>query len=444
MKRLIFTSMFLIAGATAVLAAAPAVETSTLRNGLRVVLAPDSDARAADVALWFDTGSRVEPPGRSGITHVIERLLFRAGDTRAGDYRRRIQAEGGVANTYTTPDFTSLYATVPPAAIDLALQLDAERLAGLHFTAADLEAERSFVIRERRVSLGTNPLGRALERLYALAFPGNGYGRPVIGSEDDLTRITLGDAQAYARDRYAPGNAVLTVVGRFDPKSTLAAIRTRFEGLPKRGTPPAPPAPPPPAGRRATDRAALRSPMVLMGWRAPAAADPGNASLELLARVLGSGNQGRLSRDLSSNPVFSQARAGFDPREDGSLFYALALVRTKSDSVVAEASLARAVELLASDPVTSDELDRVKKEWELDWLTEQQTVRGQARALGTSLLIDHDAQAARRRQDAIRNLTVADLQAAASHVLTSQARCVVWMLPAGSARPSSATGGDAR
>ena len=444
MKCLVVTSMLLIAGATSAAAALPAVETSTLKNGLRVVLAPDPDARAADVALWFDTGSRVEPAGRSGVTHLFERLLFRAADSQAGDYRRRIQAEGGTANTYTTPDFTSIYATVPEPAIDVALQLDAERLAGLRITAADLEAERSFVVRERRVFLETNPLGRAIERLYALAFPGHGYGRPVIGTEEDLGRITLADAQAYARDRYAPGNAVLTVVGRFDPRTTLAAIRNRFESLPRRGTPPAAAAALPAPGRRASDRAELPAPMVLIGWRAPAASDPGTASLELLARVLSSGSQGRISRDLSSNPVFAQARGGFDPREDGSLFYALALVRTRADSAVAEQNLAHAVEMLATDPVSADELDRVKREWELDWLTEQQTARGRARALGTALFVDHDAQTQARRRDVVRNLTTADLQAVASRVLRSDSRSVVWMMPVTDARSRSRTRGGAR
>jgi predicted Zn-dependent peptidase len=438
MKYVVVWSMFLIGGVTSALAAPPPVETVTLANGITVVLAPDPDAKAADVAMWFPTGPRIEPAGRSGITHLFERLMFRGTEgAPPGEYRRQIQAEGGVVNTLTTPDYTSIYATVPESAVDLALTLDAERMTKLRITQQDLDIERAFVLRERRVFLETNPVGRGVERLYATAFPKHGYGRPVIGLEDDLDRITVNDALEYYRDRYAPNNAVVSVVGRFDPRATLATIRARFEPLPRRGTAPARPAPPPPPAARGWERLPGHTPLLVMGWRGPASADPASPSLEMLARVLGSGTQGRLSRDLSANPIFAQVRAGYDPRADASLVFAVALVRSRADSVIAEHNLAAAVERLATEPMSTEELDRAKRDWELEWLTEQQTVRGRARALGNALLVDHDPASAARRLDAIRNLTAADVQAVARKFLKPEARSVVWMVPALSAAPGA-------
>src|SRR5439155_15569360 len=133
----------LIGGVASALAAPPAVQITTLDNGLRAVLAPDPEARAVDVAVWYPTGPAVEKPGQSGITHVFERLMFRGTESRgAGEYRRLREAQGAGVNTLTTPDLTSYLATVPEGAVDLALQLESERMTKLRFTAADLEADR--------------------------------------------------------------------------------------------------------------------------------------------------------------------------------------------------------------------------------------------------------------------------------------------------------------
>lgn len=440
MKRGFMVVALLIGRAASALAAPPGIETSTLANGLEVVLAPDSGARAADVAVWYRTGPRVEEPGRSGITHLFERLMFRGTESRGpGEYRRLLQAEGGVVNTYTTADFTSFFATVPEQAVDLALKLESERMAKLKLSAADLAEERAAVARERRAFLETNPLGRGVEKLYATAFPGHGYGSPVIGLEDDVRRIALDQALEYYRDRYGPNNAVVTVVGRFDKAAALASIRSYFEPLPRRGAA-AKPAPLPAPRPRGTASSPGRFPLVLVGWRAPASADPGTPALEILARVLGSGSEGRLERPDSG--AVAQARAAFDPARDASLFYALAVLKTPADSTAAQRMLTGAIGKLASEPVTAGELDRAKREWELDMLAGQQTARGRARALGTALLVDGDAGSTARRLQAVRDLTPVDLEAAARKVFRPESRSVVLIMPApGPPRPGAASKG---
>lgn len=267
---IVFAALTHMAVATAAFAALPPAETTTLKNGLRIVLAPDPEAQAVDVAVWYATGSRLEKPGRSGITHLFERLMFHGTEAAgANDYRRLLTSEGATVNTLTSPDYTSFFATVPPNAVELALRLEAERMSKLRITSADVETEGAFALGERRVFLEMNPVGRGVEKLYATAFPGHGYGRPVIGTETDLASITLDDALEYYRDRYAPGNAVLTVVGRFEPRATLLAIRRHFDPLPRRGTPVSRPAPPGPPQPRAADRIPGRTPLLLAGWRAP-------------------------------------------------------------------------------------------------------------------------------------------------------------------------------
>lgn len=436
---IIFAVLTHMAVATAAFAALPSVESTTLKNGLRIVLAPDPDARAVDVAVWYATGSRLEKPGRSGITHLFERLMFHGTEAAgADDYRRLLTSEGATVNTLTTSDYTSFFATVPASAVELALRLEAERMSRLRITAADVETERAFVLGERRVFLEMNPVGRGVEKLYATAFPGHGYGRPVIGTETDLASITLDDALEYYRDRYAPGNAVLTVVGRFEPRATLLAIRRHFDPLPRRGTPVSRPAPPGPPQPRAADRIPGRTPLLLAGWRAPVSSDGTNAVLDLLVRVLSS-SSGQVGGER-----FVQTRVGFDPRRDGSIFYTVAMIRTPSDSAAAEQDMVRAIEALATTPVPVDDLDRAKREIQLKWLTDQQTVRGRARALGEALLVDGDMRAADRKLDAIRNLTPADIMTVAQKVFRPEARTLVWMMPSGAGAPATLDGGDAR
>lgn len=436
---IIFAVLAHMAVATAAFAALPSVESTTLKNGLRIVLAPDPDARAVDVAVWYATGSRLEKPGRSGITHLFERLMFHGTEAAgADDYRRLLTSEGATVNTLTTSDYTSFFATVPASAVELALRLEAERMSRLRITAADVETERGFVLGERRVFLEMNPVGRGVEKLYATAFPGHGYGRPVIGTETDLASITLDDALEYYRDRYAPSNAVLTVVGRFEPRATLLAIRRHFDPLPRRGTPVSRPAPPGPPQPRAADRIPGRTPLLLAGWRAPVSSDGTNAVLDLLVRVLSS-SSGQVGGER-----FVQTRVGFDPRRDGSIFYTVAMIRTPSDSAAAEQDMVRAIEALATTPVPVDDLDRAKREIQLKWLTDQQTVRGRARALGEALLVDGDMRAADRKLDAIRNLTPADIMTVSQKVFRPEARTLVWMMPSGAAAPATLDGGDAR
>ncbi|MEO5988719.1 MAG: pitrilysin family protein, partial [Candidatus Eisenbacteria bacterium] len=206
----------------------------TLANGLRVVLAPDSAATAADVAVWYATGARSEKPGLSGMTRLFERLMFRgSAGVPDGEHRRRIHAQGGLANTTTTADYSCFWQTVPGEAVGLALQLEADRMAGLRPSAAALGEERRALVGDRRAAAQRAPIARGLAALYATVFAGQSYGRPLLGAEGDLDRVTLRDIDAWRKERYLPTNAVLTIVGRFEPVATLQRVRQAFGSLPK-------------------------------------------------------------------------------------------------------------------------------------------------------------------------------------------------------------------
>lgn len=411
--------------------AGPRVDEFQLANGLTVIFAPDSSAAAADVAVWYRAGSAHEMPGMSGVTHLFERLMFSTGTGGATDYRRRLGAEGAVVNTFTTPDFTSFFATVPAEAVELAIRLEAERMSRLDVTPAALETEREFVREERRQFVEANPVGRGIERLFAAAFPGHGYGRPVLGLEEDLAQIGIAEVRAYYRDRYAPSNAVLTVMGRFDPAVARVAVESAFGALPGRGlatTPGASTLPAPAA--RARETIDGRFALLLAGWRGPAASDPLAPAFEALSEIATGGPGARLQRAAAGGEGrLFQVRGGLDARRDASLLYAWGVVASHADSAAAESTMVRTLETLAREPVREDELARARRSLELAWLADRQSVRGRARAIGVDELVAGNPNAGVARLDAIRALTPAQVQAAARRALRPENRTIVWMMP---------------
>jgi predicted Zn-dependent peptidase len=208
----------------------------TLANGLRVVLSEDHLTPVAAVCLWYDVGSRHEVPGRTGLAHLFEHLMFQGSAQVSGNgHFELIQAAGGSLNGTTSFERTNYFETMPAHELELALWLEADRM-GTLLTALDeesLENQRDVVKNERRQRYDNVPYGTAFERLTAMVFPdGHPYHHTPIGSMADLDAASLADAQEFFRTYYAPNNAVLSVVGDIDPEQTLAWVEKYFGSIP--------------------------------------------------------------------------------------------------------------------------------------------------------------------------------------------------------------------
>jgi zinc protease len=416
-------------------AVAPAADVRLvmLKNGMRLLLAPDSTAVAVDVAVWYRAGTVHEHAGLSGITRLFEQLMF-AGSERYGpqEHSRLVQAEGGSAGAHTTSDYACYYQTVPSGALELVLKLEADRIGSLKLTAAALETGKGVVRAEKRRRTETFPIGNAFVELGRLAWPAHPYRWPVIGLDEDLDRISLADCQAYYLDHFAPNNATVTIVGRFDPDQALQLAKRWLEPLQRRrvANDAAPVEPAQKTGRRAFERMEVPLGVVLAGWRAPGHADPDSPALSLLTRILTGGPGARLQRALTAEPLRCVLiQSALDDRRDAALFCAIAVLRPGTDSATVERALVEEVEKLALAPVGEEELDRARRQEEIGTLLEWQTVRGRAEALGSSQLVEGDWRAAARRLERVRRLTPADLQRAAARVLIAGGRNVLWIAP---------------
>ena len=415
--------------------AAPAPDASgarllTLRNGARLLLAPDPRAAAVSVAVWVEAGVKYERPGILGISHLAEHLSVR-GIAPGGDdeLRRRIEATGGTTASFTTADFTCFAHTVPREALELVLELEAGRFT-TRPTQAMLDQVRAATREEIRTRARVNPFERPLEQLYGTAFVSHPYRWPVLGSDEGLARITLKDCEEYLRSRYAPDQTLITVVGDFDPEEALGFIRRHIEPIERRGGRRAP------AGREAersgerkrTVTGDLPLRVLAVGWRVPdggVAAD--GAALDLLSTLLSGGPSGRLTGRLVGREKTCQfARTGRDRQRDATVFWAAAAVRPGVDSSAVEGSLVAEVEKLAGGPIGDEELDRARRQLEVSTLLVRQSARDRGQALGTAQMVAGDWRDADRQLERLRALTPADVQQAAARTLAAARRTVVW------------------
>ncbi len=416
---------------------AAGVRQVTLPNGLTVLLAPDSLATAVDVAVWYPAGTRAEPPGKSGLTQLVERAMFHGTRKVPGTgFQQRLLAEGSAPGSLSHPDYALFFETVAPAALETALELEADRMASLAIGAAQFETERRAAVQDRRTRLDRRAIGRGYEKLFATAFAGHPYARPAIGVAADLERLTPADAATFLRN-YGPRGALLTVTGRIDPEPALALVRRHFGAIAARPAAPARAASPlraQTAERRVIDTHTGSSSLLFMGWRGGPERDPANPALELLGVLLGDGQPSRLQGALvAAGPRVAEVQADFDRRRDASLLFCVVALKPGQDSTGVEQALRGAVEALAHAPLSDDDLERGKRRIEARMLADLETTRGRGQAIGNARMLEGDAAAWDRRLARVRALTAAEVQSAAAAVLKPATRSTVWLLARGAA-----------
>jgi zinc protease len=191
--------------------------TTTLPNGLTVVLSEDHSTPIVHADLWYHVGSKDERPGRTGFAHLFEHMMFKGSkNVDPEGHTSMIAGVGGQSNAYTNDDTTVFWETVPSQYLPLILWLEADRMATLKIDEATFKAEREVVKEERRLRIDNQPFGRLTEILYAKAFTVHPYMHTTIGSMVDLDAAAVADVRDFHNTYYVPGNATLALVGDFD------------------------------------------------------------------------------------------------------------------------------------------------------------------------------------------------------------------------------------
>src|SRR2546430_2352408 len=235
----------------------------TLDNGLRVLVLEDHRNPIVTVQTWYRVGSRNEVPGKTGLAHFLEHLMFKGTPTHGkGQFARVVEQNGGQDNAFTSHDVTSYYVNIAADRVDMVLALEADRMRHLLLDPKEIESERQVVMEERRTRTEDDPDGYLSEEFLAAAYKAHPYGWPVIGWMEDIARITPAELRAFYDRYYQPGNAILVIVGDVDARRIVGRVREAFGRIPRAPAPPPMQAvePPQPGERRGPPPKAPRPP----------------------------------------------------------------------------------------------------------------------------------------------------------------------------------------
>src|SRR3954468_15385960 len=218
------------------------LDTFTLANGLKVVLAPDRSTQVVAVNVWYNVGSRNEQAGRTGFAHLFEHMMFQgSANVAKGAHMSMIEQAGGQLNGSTQDDRTNYWEILPSNRYNMGLWLEADRMRSLAINQANFENQRETVKEERRLRIDNQPYtGAFLKGVTAPFDPKTcfAYGHELIGSMTDLNATKTEDVKAFFDLYYAPNNATLTLVGDFDPAEARKLIQQYFGDIPRSKTPP--------------------------------------------------------------------------------------------------------------------------------------------------------------------------------------------------------------
>jgi zinc protease len=417
------------------------VQEHKLENGLTVLLLPESRAPIVSVQIWYRVGSRNEILGKTGLSHLLEHLMFR-GTEQYGPklFSRLIQQAGGNNNAFTSKDYTAYFETGPKTNLKLFLELEADRMRHLKVSEELFLTERKVVVEERRLRTEDDPVNAMYEELMATAYKAHPYQWPIVGWMHDVASVSLEDAKSYYDRYYQPNNATLVVVGDIDPQAALTEIQNTFGKIP-RGPEPPPfrPLEPPQQGERRTELTReAQLPAIFMGYHTPNFEQADAFPLEVLSLILSQGRSSRLHQRL----VY-EAKIALDAGAEYELataspslfvFYAQPLPGKPMSAI--EQALETEIEKIKTQPVSDKELAKAKNQTEAAFIMSQDSLFYRGMLLGRYQTIG-SWKKLNEIVPGIRAVTAADVQRVAQKYLVKTNRTVGILNPLKPTRPTT-------
>jgi zinc protease len=381
----------LVAPSEPALAAKPYAEQvveRTLDNGLKMLLLEDHKAPVTVVQVWYRVGSRNETPGVTGLSHMLEHMMFKGTKAHGPEeYSKIISRNGGNENAFTSDDMTTYFATLASDRAAVEVDLEADRMRGIELTKENFEPERQVVMEERRMRTDNNPIAFLLETLNAATFLEHPYRQPTIGWAKDIEGWTLEDLQRHYDTYYQPNNAVFVAVGDFDAKALGDLVAGKFGSIPRGPEPPKmrTTEPPPRGAKRITVEKPAKLPFVAMQYHAPNLHHADSPALEMLAGVLSNGKSSRFYRDLVHRDRLAlEADASYDRTSiDDKTFTIGGQPQPGVPIEKLEAALVAQIEAIRKTPPSKEELDRVRAQMESGFVFAQDSMFYRGMLLGT-------------------------------------------------------------
>ena len=409
-----------------------------LDNGLEVIIQPDERAPVAMVLLLYRVGSKDEPPGITGISHMLEHMLFKnTKHLEPGDYSRLVARFGGVSNAFTSRDYTGYFQQYEASRLPLALELEAERMVNLRMDEEEFERELQVVLEERSQRTDDNPAALAWEKFASIAQPGTGYARPIIGWRREIEQYQPEQAMDWYERWYAPGNASLVIVGDVDTEEIREQVERFYGDIPARSVPKRPEQRmiPPPGKRRMTLEKPVQVPILYMSYNVPSLSTAGDRRdyyvLTMLGGILDGGSSARMQRNLirgDSVATSAGARYQGSQRGDGLFVFSGAPSPGTSLEELEDAFLDE-LERLRDEPPEQAELDRVRAQVLSGNVFKQDSISGRAMELGRLAMLEQPLDLSDRMAEELEKVTPEDIQDAVERWFTEDRRAVAHVHP---------------
>jgi zinc protease len=440
----VLAAILLLMGATLALAAgepkfaADAVSFS-LANGLQVVVIPDHRAPVVTQMVWYRVGAADDPPGKSGIAHFLEHLMFKGTKEHPeGEFSARVEAVGGDDNAFTAEDYTAYHQTVAKQHLKLMMEFEADRMANLQITDAALLPERKVILEERGMRIDNSPSARLGVDMNAALYQNSHYRIPTIGWAHEMATLDRADAQAFYDRWYTPNNAILVVAGDVSEGEVRTLAEETYGKVARRADPPPRvrlTEPPADAARLVTlTDQRVRQPSFRRLYLAPSehTGKPGEAeALDVLADVLGGGTTSRLYRQLVVDQGLADGiGAGYDAGPIGATSFSVGGT-PRGNATVEQLSAAvdKVIGNVIDKGISADELAQAKARVRAAVVYSEDSPRGVANVVGAALATGDTLAEVQSWPDRIAAVTTADVQAVARRYLVSRDSVTGYLLP---------------
>ena len=418
---LIITATFFAGGVEA--AQSSNVARFTLANGLELVVLPDRRAPVVTHMIWYKVGAADEPPGKSGIAHFLEHLLFKGtAKNPAGLFSQVVATIGGQENAFTSQDYTGYYQRVSREHLKTLMEFEADRMTGLVLTDDAVTPELKVVLEEHNQRVANNPRARLSEQLEAALYLNHPYGKPVIGWRHEIEKLNREDALAFYKRFYTPNNAVVVIAGDVVAEEVKAMADATYGNVAKTadiGPRSRPQEPTPIAPRQVTlADPRVQQPSLQRSYLVPSSATAAageSEALEVLAFILGHGNTSRLYRKLVIERELAVSAGGW--YHGGTLDATTLAVFGSPKPGVTLQQLEQAIDAVIDDmiakDITADELERAKYRLIADAIYAQDSQSTMARWYGVALTTGSTVEKVQSWPERIRSVTIDAVRAAA-------------------------------
>jgi zinc protease len=409
------------------------IKEQRLDNGLKVLIVENHKAPVATFQVWYRTGSRDEPDSKSGLSHLLEHMMFK-GTSRYGPsvLSRIIQKNGGTDNAYTTKDYTVYFELFSSDRIMLSIDLDADRMQNLTLNPKEVFSERSVVMEERRLRYEDDPQNSLFEEVVAAAYKAHPYQRPVIGWMSDLKSIERDDLYNYYKTHYSPSNAVIVIVGDVKADQIIERIKNSFGDIP-----PGPmkksinfSEPEQRGERRVLLRREAELPYLLVAFHAPSFPHEDSYALDVLSLILSGGKSSRLYTSLVyEKKIALDVDSDYDGfNRDPYLFFLDATASPGRDIKDVENALYAEIEKIKKEPPSEKEIQKAKNQIEASFIMEQDSIYLEAMKYGIFEMLG-DWRLIDRYLEGIRKITREDIVRVANRYLKEDNRTVGILIP---------------